>query len=131
LRQHPSRCEGEQAMSHDLEHKKDPKENPFLSAFKAIEGGKKKRGGDDDQLNIATAPIHLGGDSSAKVSDQAAQSAASVMSHWASDKPPIDTMTGADRDRKRKKGMLDVGEKPQDDKMGKQDKDGGKQQGHE
>jgi hypothetical protein len=117
-------------MSHDLEHKKDPKENPFLSAFKSTELGKKKRGADDDQLNIAAAPIHLGGDSSSKVSEQAAQSAASVMSHWASDKPPIDTLTVADRDRKRKKGMLDPGEKPHDDKQGKQD-DGGKQQGHE
>ncbi len=118
-------------MSHDLETKKSPKENPFLNAFKAIEGGKKKRGSDDDQLNIATAPIHLGGDSSSKVSDQAAKSAASVMSHWANDKPPIDTLTVADRDRKRKKGMLDMGEKPQDDKLGKADKDDSKQQGHE
>ncbi len=118
-------------MSHDLEHKKDPKENPFLTAFKATELGKKKRGADDDQLNIAAAPIHLGGDSSSKVSQQAAQSAASVMSHWANDQPPIDTLTVADRDRKRKKGMLDPGEKPKDDKLGKQEKDDGKQQGHE
>ncbi|MBL8633623.1 MAG: hypothetical protein JNM40_10395 [Myxococcales bacterium] len=117
-------------MSHDFEQKKDPKENPFLAAFKSTELGKKKRGSDDDQLNIAAAPIHLGGDSSAKVSDQAAKSAASVMSHWASDKPPIDTLTVADRARKRGKGGLDDGEKPKDDKLGKQD-DGGKQQGHE
>lgn len=52
------------------------------------------------------------------------------MSHWASDKPPIDTLTVADRARKRGKGGLDDGEKPKDDKLGKQD-DGGKQQGHD
>ncbi len=117
-------------MSHDFEHKKDSKENPFLAAFKGTDLGKKKRGADDDQLNIAAAPIHLGGESSSKVSANAAMSAASVMSHWANDKPPIDTMTVADRARKRMKGGLDEGEKPKDDKLGKQD-DGGKQQGHE
>ena len=114
-------------MSHDMEHKK---ENPLLAAFKSTELGKKKRGADDDQLNIAAAPIHLSGDSGAKVSAQAAQSAASVMSHWVNDKPPIDTLTVADRDRKRKKGMLDEGEKPKDDSLGKKDDDN-KQQGHE
>ena len=103
-----------------MEHKK---ENPLLAAFKSTELGKKKRGADDDQLNIAAAPIHLSGDSGAKVS-------ASVMSHWVNDKPPMDTLTVADRDRKRKKGMLDEGEKPKDDSLGKKDDDN-KQQGHE
>ena len=52
------------------------------------------------------------------------------MSHWVNDKPPMDTLTVADRDRKRKKGMLDEGEKPKDDSLGKKDDDN-KQQGHE
>ena len=84
-----------------------------------------KRGSDDDQLNIARRPGFIwAGTLQPRCPDSAVRSVGDV-SLGERRKPPIDTMTVADRARKRSQSGLDDGRKTQDGKLGNQD-DGGK-----
>ena len=100
------------AMSHDLEHKKIPGK-PVPGCVQSHRTGQKSvvpttTSSTSRLPRFTSVAIHR-----AKVSAQAAQSAASVMSHWASDQPPIDTLTVADRDRKAQKRHARRGRKTQ------------------